>query len=67
MNLLPVNVGGLDRILRVVIGLAAITWGISVGSWWGALGIIPLATAAMSTCPVYTLLGMNSCPAKTDA
>ena len=59
------NVGGIDRILRIVIGLVLIglaaTGTIGV---WGWIGVVPLATAAMGFCPLYTLLGFSSCPAK---
>lgn len=59
------NVGGLDRILRVVLGLALIgltlTGAIGV---WGWIGVVPLATAAMGFCPLYTVLGFSTCPMK---
>ncbi|WP_456414247.1 YgaP family membrane protein [Thiolapillus sp.] len=55
------NVGGIDKILRIVIGLAVIGWGIYAQNWWGALGAIPLFTGLMGWCPFYPLLGMNSC------
>jgi hypothetical protein len=56
------NVGGIDRILRAVIGLVLIALAATgtVG-WWGYLGIVPLATAAMGWCPPYALLGWNTC------
>lgn len=57
------NVGGIDRLLRVVAGLALIGLALmgTIG-WWGFIGIVPLATAAVSFCPLYSLLGMNTCP-----
>ncbi|WP_341668971.1 YgaP family membrane protein [Alcaligenes sp. SDU_A2] len=57
------NVGGIDRILRILIGLVLIGLAATgtVG-WWGWLGIIPLATGLFGTCPLYSLLGMSSCP-----
>ena len=57
------NAGNIDRAIRVVIGLALI--GLTVTGTigvWGWIGIVPLATAAMGFCPLYTLLGMNICP-----
>ncbi|QTN26396.1 DUF2892 domain-containing protein [Rhodoferax sp. AJA081-3] len=59
------NVGGLDRIARVVAGLVLIGLAATgtVGVW-GWLGIVPLATAAIGWCPAYTLLGINSCSTK---
>ena len=59
------NVGGIDRLLRIVVGLVLIGLAATgtVG-WWGWLGVIPLATGLFRFCPAYTLLGMNTCPIK---
>ena len=59
------NVGGVDRILRAVIGLAliALTWAGTIGVW-GWIGVVPLLTAALGFCPLYTMLGFSSCPMK---
>ena len=56
------NVGSVDRILRIVVGLALIAL-VFVGpkTQWGWLGIIPLATGFLSTCPLYSLIGINTC------
>lgn len=60
------NVGGIDRILRIVIGLVLIALTVTgtIGVW-GWIGIVPIATAAMGFCPLYTVLGMSTCPTKT--
>lgn len=58
------NVGGVDRVVRIIIGLAVIGLGIVYQSWWGAIGLIPLATAALGWCPLYLPLGISSCPKK---
>lgn len=55
------NVGRTDRILRVVIGLAIVGLGIYFGSWWGAIGLVPLATAAIGWCPLYLPLRVSTC------
>lgn len=55
------NVGGIDRILRLVVGLALIAWGVLTGNMWGLIGIIPLATAAIGWCPAYLPFGISSC------
>lgn len=55
------NVGKLDRIARVVIGLAMIAAGYVFQSWWGAVGIIPIFTAFIRWCPAYVPLGISSC------
>lgn len=59
------NVGGLDRVVRIVLGLvlmAAAATG-KVG-WWGWLGILPLATGVFSFCGLYRLLGINTCASR---
>ncbi len=62
------NVGGIDRILRIVIGLVLIglTLTGAVGAW-GWIGLVPLGTAAIGYCPLYTVLGFSSCPVKVKA
>ncbi|MBS7791625.1 DUF2892 domain-containing protein [Roseococcus sp. SDR] len=57
------NVGGLDKGLRIVAGLALLALG-AFGplGWWGAIGIVPLATGLMGNCPLYSVLGLNTCP-----
>ena len=59
------NVGGIDRILRIVVGLLliALTLTGTIGVW-GWIGVVPLATAAFGFCPLYTVLGFSSCPVK---
>ena len=59
------NVGGLDRILRIIIGLGLIAI-VFVGPQtpWGYLGIVPLATGLIGWCPLYALLRINTCPVK---
>lgn len=54
------NIGSTDRILRVVLGLVIIGLGIAYGSWWGLIGVVALATAAISWCPAYRLLGLST-------
>lgn len=58
------NVGGMDRILRIVVGLALIGLAATgtVG-WWGWIGLVPLGTALVGFCPLYPLLGINTCGA----
>jgi hypothetical protein len=59
------NVGGIDRILRIVLGLALIAMTLTgtIGVW-GWIGVVPLLTAAMGFCPLYTVLGFSTCPVK---
>jgi hypothetical protein len=59
------NVGGIDRILRIVVGLAliALTLSGTIGVW-GWIGVVPLATGLFRVCPAYSLIGVNTCPMK---
>jgi branched-subunit amino acid ABC-type transport system permease component len=59
------NVGGIDRILRIVAGLVLIALAATgvVGAW-GYLGVIVLATGVFRFCGAYTLFGVNTCPMK---
>ena len=57
------NVGGIYRILRIALGLLLIALAIT-GKLvpWGWIGLVPLLTGIFSTCPLYSLIGINSCP-----
>ncbi|MFG6440060.1 YgaP family membrane protein [Roseateles sp. LKC17W] len=59
------NVGGFDRIARIVAGLVLLALAVTgtVGAW-GYVGLVPLATGLLSTCPLYSVLGFNTCPLK---
>lgn len=54
------NVGGLDRIVRIIVGLAVIAAGFYYQSWWGAIGLIPLVTALIRWCPAYSITGCST-------
>lgn len=64
-NLLETNVGGVDRWVRIIAGLVLLSL-VFVGpkTPWGWIGLIPLSTGLLSTCPMYSLLGIRTCPAK---
>ena len=56
------NVGGIDKWLRIAVGLALLALGLSGPlGWWGLVGLVPLATGLMASCPVYSVLGLNTC------
>ena len=59
------NVGGIDKILRVVVGIALIAMAaLGVVGAWGWIGVVPLLTGLFGVCPAYSLLGFNTCPLK---
>lgn len=55
------NVGGADRIIRIVLGIAIMALGAYHGSPWGLLGIVVLATGIFRFCLLYSLLGVSTC------
>ncbi|MBW6419420.1 DUF2892 domain-containing protein [Celeribacter sp. PS-C1] len=66
--MLKKNVGGIDRVLRIVVGLALIL-GFFMNAdaslrWLYLIGIIPLVTGLMSSCPLYSIFGINTCKMK---
>lgn len=58
------NVGGIDKIARIVVGIALMVWAIAGGPLWAWIGVLPLATGLLGWCPAYTLLGIRTCPLK---
>ena len=60
------NIGTIDRVLRILVGvvLIALTLNGTIG-WWGWLGVIPLLTGLVRTCPAYSVLGVNTCGVKS--
>jgi hypothetical protein len=62
------NVGGIDRGLRVLVGIAliALTLMGTIGAW-GWIGVVPLLTGLVGSCPAYSLLGMNTCAMKKQS
>jgi hypothetical protein len=62
------NVGSIDRILRIVVGLGLLSL-VFVGpqTQWGLIGLIPLATGLFRFCPAYSLIGVNTCGTRKSA
>lgn len=63
-----INVGTIDRAVRVIIGVAAVglffflpdvAW-----RWWLLIGVVPLVTGLVGTCPIYLALGLSTCPVR---
>ena len=61
------NIGALDRVVRVIIGLVLVAYTVPVGfsstgwNWVGWIGVVPLLTAAIGFCPLYRVMGISSC------
>lgn len=60
---MKINVGSVDRILRIIAGLALIGLAATgtIGAW-GWIGVMPLLTGILKFCPAYAIFGMNTCP-----
>ncbi len=67
---MTVNMGLVDRGLRLVIGVLLIAFAIPIGfeqtgwNWVGWIGLVPILTALIGNCPAYSILGVSTCPAK---
>jgi len=55
------NVGSTDQFVRFILTIAIAIIGIHYKSWWGLLSIVPFLTASASFCPLYKILGINTC------
>ena len=55
------NIGSVDRVVRIVIGLGVIGVGAYFRSWWGLVGLVPILTAVVRFCPAYVPFGLSSC------
>jgi hypothetical protein len=61
------NVGSVDRAVRIVAGLALLSLVFLLNGsarWLGLIGVVPLLTASFRFCPLYTVLGISTCPAE---
>ncbi len=54
------NIGKIDKIIRLVLGLIIVTWGAITMNFWGIIGIALIGTSLMSFCPLYALLKVNT-------
>jgi hypothetical protein len=65
---MKLNVGGVDKVVRIALGIALLSLVVLLeGSvrWVGLVGIVPLVTGLVGYCPLYAVLGIDSCPANT--
>jgi hypothetical protein len=63
------NIGSIDRILRILVGIALLVWGFVLSqpfNYWGLIGLIPLFTALIGWCPAYSLVGIKTKKTGTD-
>ncbi len=63
------NVGGIDRIVRIIAGIALLAVALVPSEFqtpWAWIGVIPLGTALIGWCPLYTVLGIRTCPVSAD-
>lgn len=58
---MEINIGSTERLLRIIAGVVIIGLGLYFQSWWGVIGLVPLLTGIFSFCPLYKMLGMNTC------
>ncbi len=67
-KMLPRNEGTVDRTLRVILGLGLLSL-VFIGPQtpWGWIGVVPLVTGLMGSCPLYTVLGLSTCPMKEES
>lgn len=64
-TLFPRNTHTFERVFRVLLGLGALSLALAgPRTPWGYLGLIPLATGLLGSCPIYTVLGFTTCPVK---
>ena len=65
---MTMNIGMIDRAVRVVIGVALLWYALFAAqsgfNWIGWIGVVPLLTALAGYCPLYSLIGVSTCPAK---
>lgn len=55
------NVGGADKVVRIVAGIVILGLGLAFKSYWGLVGFLPLLTGLLGFCPAYTLFGISTC------
>jgi Protein of unknown function (DUF2892) len=61
-KLLPANEHIVERVVRVILGIALLSMAfVGPRAWWGWIGLVPLATGLLGSCPLYTLFGISTC------
>jgi hypothetical protein len=68
MNLFPANEHPIERVLRIALGLGVLSLAfVGPTTPWGYVGLVPLATGLLGSCPLYTLFGISTCKVKRPA
>jgi hypothetical protein len=60
------NVGSIDRIIRLIVGIVIIVVGAILNSWWGLIGILIFLTGLLGWCGLYRIFGISTCKIKTQ-
>jgi hypothetical protein len=67
-KLLPRNVHSVERVVRVLVGIGILSLAfVGPATPWGYIGLIPITTGLIGTCPLYTVFGFSTCPRKKAA
>ncbi|MDH3326377.1 MAG: DUF2892 domain-containing protein [Gammaproteobacteria bacterium] len=61
---MKINMGGLDRVLRILAGVVVLSAGVYYQNYWGAVGLLPLLTGVIGSCPAYMPFGLSTCRVK---
>jgi len=64
LKMMSKNVGPIDKIFRILLGVAVIVFGLSVHSWLAIIGLLPILTAIVGCCPLYVPFGISTCKVK---
>jgi len=60
------NMGSTDKTIRMILGIGLIALGLYFQSWWGLVGLVPVATSLMGRCLVYLPFGLSTCKTNVD-
>lgn len=63
---MKVNIGSIDKTFRLVLGVLIAIWGIYFQNWLGLIALVPLGTALINFCPLYAIVGIDTCSVKTN-
>lgn len=67
---MKLNIGPVDRYLRIAVGIGLLAMMLLLegdARWWGLVGLVPLVTGLVGNCPLYSMLGIDSCPVGRQA